>query len=58
MYWNLRYEGNGGLSPTGFYWSSTESSNNVYAWGMRFSDGVQETSEKENNNRARPVRAF
>jgi hypothetical protein len=56
MYDNLKVNGLGGFSATG-YWSSSESGANV-AWGQGFSGGNQVDVNKDYVLRVRPVRAF
>jgi len=59
MYVNLHTQGLGGFasgSPT--YWSSTESTNNSFAWSQAFYNGSQSSVEKYSGFRVRAVRAF
>ena len=44
-------------SPTGGYWSSTESTDNQ-AWRQLFGDGTQVSSNKDSNNKVRAIRKF
>jgi hypothetical protein len=44
-----------GSNPSGWYWSSSQN-NNWHAWGLRFSDGLQNNDHKHNLSSVRPVR--
>ncbi|MDR2729927.1 MAG: DUF1566 domain-containing protein [Treponema sp.] len=59
MYNNLARRGLGGFT-TGYYWSSSQAGNidNSNAWSMKFDNGNQGTSYKNNSCFIRAVRAF
>ena len=59
MYVNLKENGLGGFAYGNYYWSSSESYNNVYyAWEQYFSNGDQYDYFRYYNDMVRPVRAF
>lgn len=57
MYQNLKVQGLGGFSAVGFYWSSSEGSEDG-AWYQKFGTGSQLDNYRFIEYRVRPVRAF
>jgi hypothetical protein len=57
MYTNLKVKGLGGFSGN-YYWSSSETNSNLFAWNQYFSDGSQDYSYKNKAISVRAVRAF
>jgi len=55
LYVNRTSVGNMGTS---YYWSSSQTDNNNYAWNQSFSSGSQGDGPKEDTNSVRAVRAF
>jgi len=57
MYKNLAQKGLGGFG-SGWYWSSSQSNSNFFAWAQMFSNGYQYSSSKNFTFSVRAVRAF